>query len=178
MKKAHLKYAGILLLVVTASCIIHEFGHFITGVVLGNKMTMTLNMASPVNGYAAEWHAPLVWTGGPLLTLLQSITALILIMIYGQNLILYAFVLEPVTLRIWPYLVSPLMYQDEAKIGDYLGISPWILPIIIWIVLGVIAWLGAKKSGYSLKFALITILLILVVFQIVLRTNNLIVSLL
>jgi len=178
MKKQHLKYVGILLIVVTASCIIHEFGHFITGVVLGNKMTMTLNIASPINGYAAQWHAPLVWTGGPLFTLLQALIALMLIMIYGQNLILYAFVLEPVTLRIWPYLVSPLMYQDEAKIGDYLGISPWILPIAIWVVLGIFAWIGAKKSGYSLKFTVITIVLILVVFQIVLRMNNLIVPLL
>ena len=141
-------------------------------------MGMDLNRAYPVEGsYGASWHNPIVWSAGPVFTIFQAILALILIFISGPTKLLYAFLLEPVTLRIWPYLVSPFMFQDEAKVCDYLGMSPWVLPIGVWIFLALLAWVGSKKMKVNAKFTFFTILLILIVFQIVLRTNNYVVSL-
>jgi len=178
MNKITLNYIGILFLVVIASCLIHEFGHYITGVFLGNDMGMNLNRAYPVDGsYAASLHYPVVVSAGPVITILQGIVALVLMYVFGTTKWLYGFLIEPVTLRIWPYLVSPLMSQDEAIVSDHLGMSPWILPIFVWLLLGALAWWGSKKMKVSLKFAFLTILLILVIFQIVLRSNNLVVSL-
>jgi len=176
MKKLNLRYFGIILVVVIISCFFHEFGHYITGETLGNKMTMNLNMASALNGYAEPWHALLVYAGGPFFTLIQAVVALILLTYYSQNLFLYVLVMEPVTLRIWPYLVSPFMSQDEAKIAGYLDIAPWIIPAITWIILGILAWAGSRKLKVSAKFTGLTSLLILIAFQIVLHANNLVVS--
>jgi len=176
MKDINLKFSGIILFVVIISCFIHEFGHFITGEILGNQMTMNLNMASAVNGYAEPWHALMVYAGGPLFTLIQALAALLLLTYYSQSLLLFVLVLEPVTLRIWPYLVSPFMSQDEAKIASYLEIPPWIIPAITWITLVILAWAGSRKFKASAKFTGLTILLILIAFQIVLRANNLVVS--
>ena len=178
MNKISLKYVGTLFLVVILSCIIHEFGHFLTGVLLGNNMGMDLNRAYPLEGsYAASWHYPIVVSAGPVFTMVQAILALVLIHVSVPTNFLYAFLLEPVTLRIWPYLVSPFMFQDEAKVCDYLGMSPWVLPIGVWIFLALLAWVGSKKMKINVKFTFFTILLILIVFQIVLRTNNYVVSL-
>jgi hypothetical protein len=68
------------------------------------------------------------------------------------------------------------MSQDEAKIAGYLDIAPWIIPAITWIILGILAWAGSRKLKVSAKFTGLTILLILIAFQIVLRANNLVVS--
>ncbi len=173
------KFVAIVLFVVIISCLIHEFGHFITGISLGNKMGMTLNKAYPVSGdYSETWHYFVVVSAGPVFTMFQAVVALILLHKYATNAFLFAFLIEPVTLRVWPYLVSPVMSQDETIISDYLGLSPWILPVGTWLLLGTIAWIGSKRAGASGKSVMLTILLILLLFQVVLRSNNLIVSLL
>ena len=178
--RASLKFFGIIFLAVVISCLVHEFGHFISGVILGNRMGMNLNMTYPINGdYLEKWHIPMVHFAGPVFSLLQAVIALILLIYYNkQNKMLYFLVLTPVTFRVWPYIVSPFMNQDEARVGSYLGIQPWILPVVFWLILGVIAWIGVKKSEFTLRFTFIVLILLLIVFQIVLRLNNVVVSLL
>jgi len=177
-QKIDFKYAGIIVGVVMTSCFIHEFGHFITGVLLGNKMKMTLNMTAPLHEYLHAWHAPVVSSAGPLFTLLQAIVAFVLIQYDFSNRTLFVFLLTPVTLRIWSYLVSPFRAQDEAIVGQACGLAPWIFPLVVWLILGGLAWWGSRKIQVSSKFVWITILLILIAFQVVLRANNLVVSLL
>jgi len=179
MKGLNFKYAVIVFLVVVISCLFHEFGHYITGMLLGNEMGMTLNRAYPLSGnYIESWHHPTVVALGPVFSIIQASISLLLLYKYAPNKWLYAFLITPVTLRVWPYLVSPVMSQDEAIVSSYLGMSPWVLTISTWLLLGVFAWIGSKKMNASTKFVLLTVLLILIFFQIVLRTNNFFVSLL
>lgn len=179
MKELSLKYAGIVFIVVVISCLFHEFGHYITGTLLGNDMVMTLNKTYPQSGnYIELWHHPTVVGLGPIFSIIQAGGSLFLIYKFTSSEWLYAFIITPVTLRVWPYLVSPVMWQDEAFVSSNLGLSPWILTISTWFVLGALAWIGSKKMKVSTKFVFLTVLMVLIFFQIVLRTNNSIVSLL
>jgi len=179
MKGLNFKYAVIVFLVVVISCLFHEFGHYITGILLGNEMGMTLNRTYPLSGnYIELWHQPIVMGMGPIFSIIQASVSLLLLYKYTSKKWLYAFLITPVTLRVWPYLVSPVMSQDEAIVSSYLGWSPWVLIVSTWLVLGILAWIGSKKMNVSTKFVLLIVLLILIFFQIVLRSNNFIVSLL
>ena len=175
--KINLRYIGLIFLVVILSCVIHEFGHYITGTLLGNHMGMTLNRTFPIGGeYQAPWQQVFVDSGGPVLSILQAVVALALIQWRGGNELSYLFLIEPVTLRIWPYLVSPLTSQDEARVGEQIGMNPWILPVIVWLILGVLAWFGVRRMNKRTKEIIVSVALILIAFQVVLRLNNFVVA--
>lgn len=152
--------------------VFHEFGHYITGRLLGNSMKMNLNQVSPVGGsYAELWHKPLVYAAGPVFTLIQSFLLLRLLWVSNRSL-LYPFVLFPAVHRIWPYLVSPASYQDEVKLASHLDWPPWIIVGFFWLLLILIGWIATRKLKMTRRYVLITIVLSLLCFLLLLGFNN------
>ena len=96
MWKIDLKYIVMLFGVVFISCALHECGHYLAGTLLGNPMGMNLNMAFPLSGeYQADWHKPLVYSGGPLFSALQAGTALVLLSSFHQKRLFFCLVAHP-----------------------------------------------------------------------------------
>ena len=73
-RKVNFKYIILLFSVVLLSCFFHEVAHWITGELLGNKMSMSLNGASIISGESKnEWNANIVTISAPIFTVIQAI---------------------------------------------------------------------------------------------------------
>ena len=166
--RTYLKTTFFLLIAVLFSFIFHEFGHWIIGEILGNKMAMSLNGTHPISGnYAHAWNRIFVLIGGPLFTLIQALVFLFLIKKFRNNL-LYPFLFFPFIMRFVSSLFSIIQPQDEAIIGTLLNIGKWTLPIIITLILFYLCWTGSKVLKISWKLNLINFVfsLIFMVFVI------------
>jgi len=116
--------------------IIHEFGHFLMGTILGYNMGFDFNGTSPLIGtYSNDIDYFLVIFAGIFFTLIQSFFAIYLINKLNYQR-LYYLVLTPFLYRLIPYLLSifypqRFLLQDEARIGQLLEINLYIIPILI-----------------------------------------------
>jgi hypothetical protein len=113
----------------------HESGHWIIGEILGNDMVYSLNGVWPRNGhYISANHCLLVFIGGPIFTILQS---LLLLVIIEKNKTIYAypFVFFPVFTRFFSLLLGGFSKQDEAKISAIQEIGTYTVAIIVLLIL-------------------------------------------
>ena len=173
MNQKRIVYVLIVLVAVVFTMLFHEFGHYLTGSLLGNTMKMNLNWVTPEGGsYAECWHKPLVYAAGPIFTLVQAFLFLGGLRI-SQNTLFYPFVLFPAVHRIWPYIVSPASYQDEVKLASHLDWPAWIVVGFLWLVLLAIGWSATRKIKKSRSFVLLTIVLSLLCFLLLIGFNNL-----
>ena len=62
----NLYYILLIATAVFSSWILHEFGHFLLGNLLGYDMKMSLNRAYPLSGhYDNKWHYEIISAAGP-----------------------------------------------------------------------------------------------------------------
>lgn len=116
--------------------IIHEYGHFLMGTIIGYEMGFDFNGTRPLIGtYANNTDYFLVIFTGISFTIIQSFLAVYLIKKLNYQR-LYYLVLTPFLYRLIPYLLSifypqRFLLQDEARIGQLLGINLYIIPTLI-----------------------------------------------
>lgn len=149
-----LKTELVLFIAVLLTFIFHEFGHWLTGEILGNKMVMTLNGCHPVSGkFLSEWNFTWVSIAGPIFTVIQSLFILYFIKRY-KSIFLYPFLFFPFFMRMVTTLFSIIQPQDEAVFSSLLGLGTWTIPIMICLILLYLCWKGATILKINWKINL------------------------
>ena len=173
------KFTLLIFLAVFSTMFFHELGHYLFGTVLGNKMEMDLNGTRPVSGgFLKSSHLPIILFGGPLFTLIQAFVALTLIIKLNKKW-LYPFVLIQGLYRVGLYITlvffsNRLIYQDEARLGEYFGLNPWIIPVLLCLTLTSIIWWSSRELKIKLKYNLITLITGIFFFILLFKINQMI----
>lgn len=155
------KYVLITLLAVLLSWVLHESAHWLTGVALGNEMTMTLNASFPTaRKYNRDADALLVSAAGPLFTLLQAVVVFTVMRNRSAKL-LYPFLFTCLYMRLLAMGLSFINPNDEARISRDLGIGMFTLPLIVSAFLFFLVWLISKQYGFNKKFNAINVGLVM-----------------
>src|SRR6056297_150707 len=158
--------------------IIHEYGHFLMGTILGYTMGFDFNGSRPLVGsYNNNTHYFLVIFAGISFTIAQSYLAFYLMKKLNYKR-LYYLVLTPFLYRLIPYLISliypnRLLLQDEARIGQLLGINLYVIPLIIIGVLLFNCYRVNKKYKISFNKHMKLSLISTVSFIIIIQLNQL-----
>ena len=168
------KVALLMIPVAFLTYLFHEFGHWIVGELLGNKMFYSLNNVTPLSGnYLHEADDLYSSMGGPAFTILQAIIFLIVIE-KTKSIYAYPFVFFAGFIRFFSILFGGFGLQDEAKISSLLNVGIYTIAAIVLVILFVIVWrstsllkLNLKAVGYYTVLSVIATLFVLV-------TNNLI----
>jgi FtsH-binding integral membrane protein len=174
IKKLRMNYKIILhsLLAVVFTFLIHEFGHWTMGEFLGYEMRMTLNTGYPIAGkYDQAWHYAVISAVGPLITLLQAIIFYYLIKKYS-NRNLYPFLFTTFYLVLLSGIVGYRNPNDLGRIGNYLNIGLFTLPIIFIIIHYIMLHQTSKRENYDRKFNVLTLLLIILFSSVWILTNQ------
>lgn len=133
-----------------SSYLFHEFGHWVVGEILGNKMIYSLNYVWPKYGHYINYtHDLYVSIGGPAFTILLSIISLLIIEKY-KVVYVYPIVLFQFVLRFFSLAFGGFTKQDEARISSILEFGTYTVGIIVLIVL----FLIVLRASYKLKIDL------------------------
>jgi hypothetical protein len=150
-KKISLKVYLLFIPVAYASYLFHEFGHWIVGEVLGNKMIFSLNYVWPKSGhYIYPGHDLLVSIGGPAFTILLAVVFLLIIeryvTIYAYPVVFFQFVL-----RFFSLVFGGFEKQDEARIASILNLNMYIIGIVVVVILFLIVFRASDKLKIDFK---------------------------
>jgi hypothetical protein len=149
-KKLMIKLFFLFIPVAFASYLFHEFGHWIIGEILGNKMVYSLNYVWPKTGHYVDASNDLYTSiGGPAFTILLSVFFLLIIEKYN-TIYAYPFVFFQMFMRFFSLVFGGFSKQDEARISAILGIGTFTVAIIVFIIL----FLIVLKASYKLKINL------------------------
>jgi hypothetical protein len=166
------KYILMTLIAVGLSWLIHEFAHWATGELLGNAMSMTLNTAYPRSGnYKAENDAMIVDAAGPIITLIQALVFYFILRKSGGNL-LFPFLLVPLYMRTVAGIMNFINLNDEGRISRDLGIGPLTIPLLVFGILGYLAYTTSTFKGYNGKFIASSILLIMLLSSVLILVDQ------
>jgi hypothetical protein len=148
------KYLLITSFAVVFTWLIHEFSHWLMGYLLGYEMVMTLNTAYPIDGkYENELHRLLISAAGPLITLFEAI--IIFFYMKKQNLIqLYPFLFFCFFMRFLAMMISFLNLNDEARISESLGLTPFTIPLLMTGFLFYLVFKISKQYQINRSFTL------------------------
>lgn len=150
--KISFRYVAILLLAVCLSWFVHELSHYLTGVALGYRMTMTLNTASPLDGkYIYDWHYQLISAAGPLITIAEALIVFVL-MKQAKRKFLYPFLFTCFYLRLLAALLSFINPNDEARISKAAGLGTFTLPLLVVALLFYLLYQTSKRYHFSKTF--------------------------
>ncbi len=150
-KPVDLTFLLLFIPVAYASYLFHEFGHWIVGEILGNRMVFSLNFVWPSDGHFIQSSHELYSSiGGPAFSILQALLALIVIEKF-RALYAYPFAFFPMYSRFFSDLLGGFGKQDEAKISTLMGIWTYLAAIIVLAVLLSIVLRCSYKLGLSIK---------------------------
>lgn len=146
----------------------HEFGHWVVGELLGNKMLYSLNNVTPLSGsYIHNSDSLLVRVGGPAFTILQAIIFLIVIE-KTKSIYVYPVVFFAGFARFFSIIFGGFNKQDEAYISAMLNIGTYTFAAIVLLILFIIVWrssailkLNLKAVGYFTVLSVISILIVI-----------------
>lgn len=157
--KINFKYVMILFVAVFLSCFFHEFAHWLTGELLGNKMSMSLNNVSPSLGkYKHDWNANIVTISAPLFTVIQAIIFAFVVN-KTKNINFYPFLFFPFVYRLAAGLANMLGANDEGRFGLSLGIGLYTISILVCSFLLFLIYRVSTKNKIGWKVNLITFVL-------------------
>ncbi len=162
-QKITLKYifAGILTVIIT--WFIHEFTHWLTSELLGHEAIMRLNGVSPINGEnITEEQKAIISISGPIITILQGFIIFLILKSKSWNKYLYLFLFTAFYMRLLAGLMNFIMPNDEARVGQFLGIGTHTLSIVVSIFLFLLVYKISRKFKLYWKFQLWTTIIILV----------------
>lgn len=162
------KVALIMIPVAFLTYLFHEFGHWIVGELLGNKMLYSLNNVTPLSGsYIHNSDSLLVRMGGPAFTILQAIIFLIVIE-KTKSIYVYPVVFFAGFVRFFSIIFGGFNKQDEAYISATLNIGAYTFAAIVLLILFIIVWrssailkLNLKAVGYFTVLSVISILIVI-----------------
>ena len=166
------KYVLITLIAVIFTWMLHEFSHWSIGELLGNEMTMTLNTCYPKSGqYIQNWHATIISSAGPIITLIQAIIIYFLLKRKSERL-LFPFLLTCLYMRFLAGVMNFINLNDEGRISKDLGLGTFTLPILVIGILLYLTYDISKAKGFTPKFITLTILLIMLFSSIIILTDQ------
>ncbi|ANE51301.1 hypothetical protein [Flavisolibacter tropicus] len=166
------KYILITLAAVVLSWVLHELAHWATGTFLGYQMAMTLNTAYAVDASGtSNAHAQIISAAGPLLTLLEALLVFG-IMHNRPAQALYAFLFTCFYTRLLATGISFLNLNDEARISKALGVGTFTLPLIMTAILFVLLFRTSASYGFSKRFNLATLGLIILFSSILILSDQ------
>lgn len=147
--------------------LLHEFGHWTFGELLGNDMTLSLNNSSPQNGHFIN-DSDALWSaiGGPVFTILQGLIFLLLTWL-TESIFAYSITFFAVFSRFFSIVFGGINLQDEARIAAMLDLNKYILSAIVLTILFLILWRSNRIMKLSMKslgyFAVLGVFAILIV---------------
>lgn len=133
------------------SYLFHEFGHWIIGEILGNRMIYSLNYVWPKEGhYLNESHNLYVSIGGPAFTILLAVVSILIVEKYA---IIYAYpvLFMQMVLRFFSLVFGGYSKQDEANISSIMGVGTYTVGIIVMIILLLVVIRATYKLKIDLK---------------------------
>ncbi len=174
-KKTFIRICLLFVPVAYLSYLFHEFGHWIIGELLGNKMVYSLNYVWPEKGqYISESHNLYVSIGGPAFTILLSILFLLIIEKY-RTIYAYPFVFFQMFMRFFALIFGGFIKQDEARISLILGFEPYTIAIIVLALLllmvlraSYILKINLKTNGYLYAMSTLSQLLVIGTYEMIL----------
>ncbi len=166
--KINWKVALIFIPVAFLTYLFHEFGHWITGEILGNDMVLSLNNATARSGYYLDKsHDLYISIGGPVFTIIQAIIFSTLIE-KSKSIYAYPFVFFAAFCRFFSIVFGGFNQQDEARISVMLETGKYTVAIFVILVLFLIVWrssyllkLNLKAIGYHTILSTLSILLVI-----------------
>lgn len=129
--------------------LLHEGGHWLMGAALGMDMHFGLNAVTYLSP-AEAWQRALADAAGPLVTIVQAIIAYAVVK-RGASLKAFAFLYAAAFMRMVAGLVSVMHPNDEARLGMYLGLGKWTLPVLVAAGLIALALHGARRFKLTWK---------------------------
>lgn len=171
-QKITFKYIANVVFAVILTWFVHEFAHWLTSELLGYEAVMQLNGVRPQYGvYPTEHHQVIISISGPIITILQGM--LFYFMLKKRwNKYLYPLLFTPFYMRFFAGAMNFLNPNDEARVGQYLGIGTHTLSIIVSIFLFALVYIISKKHKLGLKFQLWTIVTIIVMSWLIILTDQ------
>lgn len=155
------------------SYLLHEFGHWIVGEILGNDMIYSLNYVWPRAGhYLTESHNLYVSIGGPAFTLLLAVASLLILEKYS-TIYVYPVLFFQFVLRFFSLVFGGFSQQDEARISSIMGLGTYTVGIIILLLLLLIVIrasyklkIDLKHNGYFFTVSILGQLLVIATYKI------------
>jgi hypothetical protein len=156
-KTLNIQFILVALLAVFFSWELHEFFHWLTGTVLGNAMTMTLNSTFVSNGkYLQSWHSHLVDAVGPLITLVEAIICFFLIR-KSKSYLLFPFLLTCLYMRALAGVMNIIHPNDEGRLSLALGTDVFFVSLLIVGFLFYLTYKIVKLRNISVRHILISL---------------------
>ena len=147
VRRVGIGFYPLLFVIALLTFALHEGAHWLAGITLGHDMVVSLNGSHATTSVPAL-DAMLISAAGPVVTLIQGILALSLVLM-RKSLTAYGFLFFAAFMRLMAAGVSLLNPNDEARISLYFGMGPWILPLAIVAVLGVMTVIGSRHLRLS-----------------------------
>jgi len=141
------RLAGLVAITGILVFLVHEAGHWAGGRLWGFEMYLQLNKAGPADPEADPgFWAQMTMTGaGPAVTLVQALIGLALARRFP--LVGFALVFTAAFTRILAFAISILVNpNDEARIGEMLGLGPYPVHLAVVGILLVLLTLTAMRS--------------------------------
>lgn len=129
--------------------LVHEGAHWLMAAALGMDPRFGLNIVRYAPG-AADWQRALADAAGPVVTIVQGIVAYMVVK-RSASITAFAFLYAAAFMRAVAALVSVMHPNDEARLGMYLGLGKWTLPLLVAAGLIVLAARGSRRLGLGWK---------------------------
>jgi hypothetical protein len=138
-----------LVLVFLIGNLIHESAHWLMGAAMGFEMRFNLNTVTYLSP-TLPWQRALADGAGPVVTIVQGILAYWAVM-RSASVKAFAFVYAAAFMRLVAGLVSVMHPNDEARVGMYLGLGKWTLPVLVAAGLIVLAVKASRRLQLTWK---------------------------
>ncbi len=172
-KKIAFSYTLAVVIAVIFSWIIHEFAHWLTSELLGYETIMRINGISPVNGKnVTDWHKVFISASGPIVTILQGLIAFTILKVETWNKYIYALLFTAFYMRLLAGLMNIINLNDEGRIGAFLEIGTFTLPLIVSGLLFYMVYKISKKFNLDWKFQLWTTLIVMIASSILILSDQ------
>lgn len=172
-QKITIKYILTGIFIVIFTWIIHEFGHWLTSELLGYETLMRLNGTSPISGEnPTDLHKTIISASGPIVTIIQGLIAFVLLKQRNWNKSVYLVLFAAFYMRLLAGLMNFINPNDEGRIGAFLEIGTFTLPIIVSGLLFFMVHKTSKKYKINWKFQLWTTIVVMATSSILILSDQ------
>ena len=128
---------------------IHEFAHWIAGIMLGYDMVITPNRVYSKSSTSFV-HKQIISFAGPLITYLQALIGYFLLK-NRRWLVGFAMLYMAFFMRLFAAGISAFNPNDEARISQDLGMGTWTLPIIAVALLFGLLYFASRRLKLTVR---------------------------
>ncbi len=173
-KRISFNYVLAILGSVAFTWLIHEFAHWAASELLGYEAAMSLNKSFPVGEYKPSgWHATWISAAGPLVTVLQGLSAYWFLRSKGWNQYLYPLLFIPFYMRLLAGFMNIINPNDEGRISNFLGLGTYTIPFLVSALLFFLVFRISREYNLSWKFQLGTVVMVMVFSSILIMADQL-----